>query len=148
LKPTPFSLVYNGSALKEERINMLGLTRFFGFGASFRRGCPMLGTPLESCFSEEISEYHGILLVRLNAGRALQVRLRESDVLTRTVPIAKATQFGEDPPWQLASAANVWAWIQSNAAIWQWLVAKGIDREATKKRLNEAMLPRRNAISV
>jgi len=78
----------------------------------------------------------------------MQVRLRGSAVLTRTVPIAKKMQIGERPPWQIASARCVRAWIESNAAIWRWLVAKGIDVEATNNRLNEAILPRHNAISV
>jgi len=124
------------------------LARLFGFVAPPHRGCPIAGALFESCLSEEISEYDGVLLVRLSAGRAMQVRLLESDVLTRTVPIAKAMQIGEYSPWQLASASCVQAWIQCNAAIWRWLVAKGIDVGATKARLADGMTPRHNAISV
>jgi hypothetical protein len=51
-----------------------------------------------------------------------------------------AQQIGEHSPWQLASASCVQAWIQSNAAIWRWLVAKGIDVGATKIRLAGAMI--------
>jgi hypothetical protein len=109
------------------------LARLFGFVAPRHRSGPIADAAIESCLSDEISEYDGVLLVRLGAGRAMQVRLRGSDVLTRTVPIARAMQIGEHPPWQLASASCVQAWIQSNAAIWRWLVAKGIDVGATKK---------------
>jgi hypothetical protein len=112
------------------------------------RSSSIVGALFESCLSDEISEYNGVLLVRLGAGRAMQVRLRGSEILTRTVPIAKAMQIGEHPPWQLASASCVQAWIQSNAAIWRWLVAKGIDVGTTKNRLAEAMLPRHNAMPV
>ena len=124
------------------------LARLFGFVAPLHRSCPIVGALFESCLSEEISEYDGVLLVRLGAGRAMQVRLRGSDVLARTVPIAKAMQIGEHPPWELASASCVQAWIQSNAAIWRWLVAQGIDVGATKARLADGMIPRHNAISV
>jgi hypothetical protein len=116
------------------------LALLFGFVAPLHRACPIVGAPFESCLSEETSEYDGVLLVRLSAGRAMQVRLLGSEVLTRTVPIAKAMQIGEHPPWQLASASCVQAWIQSNAAIWRWLVTKGIDVGATNNRLAEAML--------
>ncbi len=109
------------------------LARLFGVLAPPHRSGPIGGVPLESCLSDEISEYKGVLLVRLGAGRAMQVRLLGSDVLTRTVPIAQAMQIGEHPQWQLASAGCVLEWIQSNAAIWRWLVAKGIDVGATKK---------------
>jgi len=108
----------------------------------------IVDVPFDCCLSDEVSEYDGILLVRLAAGRAMQVRLRGSDVLIRTVPIAKATQCGGHPPWQLASATYVWAWIQSDAAIGRWLVAKGIDIEATRGRLTTAMLSRHNAMPV
>jgi hypothetical protein len=133
----------------EEVSNMPGqFARLFQIMTPLHRAFPIVTAPLESCSSDEISEYDGVLLVRLRAGRAMQVRLRGSDVLTRTVPIAKATQIGGYSPWQLASASRVQAWIQSNAAIWHWLVAKGIDVEATKARLAEAMIPKHNAVSV
>ena len=124
------------------------IARLFGFVAPLHRSCPVVDPPFESCLSDEISEHDGVLLVRLGAGLAMQVRLRGSEVLTRTVPIAKAMQIGEDPPWQLASAGCVLEWIQSNAAIWRWLVAKGIDVGATKNRLAEAMLSGPIAIPV
>lgn len=128
---------------------MLGqLARLFRFVAPLHHNSSIVGALFESCLSDEISEYNEVLLVRLGAGRAMQVRLQGSDVLTRTVPIAKATQIAEHPPWQLASASYVQVWIQSNAAVWRWLVAKGIDVEATKNRLTETILPRHHAISV
>ncbi len=107
------------------------LAGLFGIIAPRRRRSVIVDEQI-GYWSDEVYEHEGILLVRLGAGRGMQVRLRGSDVLTRTVPIAKATQTGEHPPWQLASAGCVQAWIQSNAAIWRWLVAKGIDVEATK----------------
>lgn len=121
------------------------LARLFGSLTPPHRRGPIVGTPFESCWSDEISEFDGVLLVRLGACRAMQVRLLGSDVLTRTVPIAKAMLIGEPPPWQIASASCVQAWIQSNAPIWRWLVAKGIDVGGTKARLAEAMVPRYNA---
>jgi len=51
------------------------LARLFGFVAPLHRGCPIVDQPFGSCFSDEISEHDGVLLVRLGAGRALQVRL-------------------------------------------------------------------------
>jgi hypothetical protein len=124
------------------------LARLFGFVEPPHRTSSIVGALLESCLSDETSEFDGVLLVRLGAGRAMQVRLRGSDVLTRTVPIAKAKQIGEHPPWQLASATCVQAWIQSNAAIWRWLVAKDIDVGATKGRLAQAMSPRHSGLSL
>lgn len=115
------------------------LARLFGFVTPPHRSSSIVGTLFESCLSDEISEYNGVLLVRLGAGRAMQVRLRGSEILTRTVPIAKAMQIGEYSPWQLASVSYVQAWIQSNAAIWRWLLAKGVDVGATKDRLTAAM---------
>jgi hypothetical protein len=123
------------------------LTGLFALMAPRRRGGVIVYGQI-GYLSDEVSERDGILLVRLGAGRAMQVRLRGSGVLTRTVPIANATQIGEHPPWQLASASCVEVWIQSNAAIWRWLVAKGIDVEATKNRLTETILSRHHAISV
>jgi hypothetical protein len=124
------------------------LARLLGFVAAPDRRSSIGGALIESCLSDEVSEYDGVLLVRLGAGRAMQVRLRESEVLTRTVPIANAMQIGEHPPWQLAPASCVLEWIQSNAAIWQWLVAKGADAGAIKSRLAEAMLSGHNAVPV
>ena len=76
------------------------LARLFGFVSLLHRSGPIVGGPFESCLSDEISEYDGVLLVRLGAGCVMQVRLRA----------------------RLASCVH--AWIQSNAAIWRWLVAK------------------------
>jgi hypothetical protein len=100
------------------------LAGLFGLMAPRRRGSVIVDEQIGD-LSDEVCELDGILLVRLGAGLAMQVRLRGSDVLTRTVPIAKATQIGEHPTWQIASASCVQVWIQSNAAIWRWLVSKG-----------------------
>jgi hypothetical protein len=122
------------------------LVRLFGFVAARQRTPRTAGnlaadTPFGDYLSDEVSEYDGILLVRLAAGRAMQVRLRGPEILTRTVPIATAMQIGEHPPWQLASAGCVQAWIQSNAAIWQWLLAKGVDAGETTSQLANGMPP-------
>ena len=93
------------------------LAGLFGLMAPRRRDSAIVNAEIDGYLSDEVSEHEGILLVRLRAGRAMQVQLRGSDVLTRTVPIATATQIGDYPPWQVASANCVQAWIQSNAAI-------------------------------
>ncbi len=110
------------------------LARLFNFLAPQRRSQPSntdstFDVPLKQDVTDEVSEYHGMLLVRLGAGSAMQVRLQPdgASVLTRIVPLAKATQLEGDSMWQAASEAQLRGWIQSNAAIWQWLVAKGVD---------------------
>jgi hypothetical protein len=93
--------------------------------------------------ADEVSEHAGVLLVRLRGGSAMQVQLpMEADgVLIRTVPIAKATQVDGDSPWQTAPDSQLWAWIQSGSAIWQWLLAKGVDGDKIARRLAEASMP-------
>jgi hypothetical protein len=90
--------------------------------------------------ADEVSEYAGVLLVRLSGGSAMQVQLpAEADgVLIRTVPIAKATRMDGDSPWQTAPDSQLRAWIQSGSAIWQWLLAKGVDGDKIARRLAEA----------
>jgi hypothetical protein len=92
---------------------------------------------------EEVSERAGVLLVRLSRGAAMQVRPHPEagSVLIRTVPIAKATLLGGDSPWQVASDSQVREWIQSGSAIWQWLLAKGIQGHATAKLPAERIAP-------
>jgi hypothetical protein len=134
------SSVYNTQLSEKGSNHMPGqLAAFFGILARRRRGSELVDGPI-GYWSDEVSERDGILLVRLSAGRAMQVQLRGSEVLTRTVPIANAMQIGEHPPWQIASPGCVQVWIQSNAAIWHWLVAKGINVEGTKQWLNEAVV--------
>jgi hypothetical protein len=108
------------------------LARLFSFLAPHRRSQPSnldFDVPFKQDVTNEVSEYHGMLLVRLGAGSAMQVRLPPdgASVLVRTVPLAKATQREGDPTWQAASEAQLRSWIESNAAVWQWLVAKGLD---------------------
>jgi hypothetical protein len=105
----------------------------------------LLGTgrrlPLASSVdvADEVSEHAGMLLVRLSGGSAMQVQLpAEADgVLIRTVPIAKATRMDGDSPWQTAPDSQLRAWIQSGSAIWQWLLAKGVDGDKIARRLAE-----------
>jgi hypothetical protein len=91
---------------------------------------------------DEVSERAGTLLVRLNRGVAMQVRLQPDTggVLIRTVPIANVTQLAGDSPWQSASDFQLLAWIQSGSAVWQWLLAQGIDGDIVK-RLDESIAP-------
>jgi hypothetical protein len=77
---------------------------------------------------EEVSEYKGILLVRLGRGSAMQLRIQpdQASVLFRIVPISKATQLEGDSPWQAASDSQLRAWIHPDSAIGRWL-AKSMD---------------------
>ena len=109
-------------------------TRWFAFLSPRRRGAPSepkspFDVPAGQDITNEVSEYAGILLVRVGGGSAMQVRVQPdgAGVFTRVVPLAKATQLEGDSTWQAASEAQLRAWIQSNAAIWQWLMAKGLD---------------------
>lgn len=98
--------------------------------------------PARANIMDEVSERAGTLLVRLNRGVAMQVRLQPDTggVLIRTVPIANVTQLAGDSPWQSASDFQLLAWIQSGSAVWQWLLAQGIDGDIVK-RLDESIAP-------
>jgi hypothetical protein len=78
--------------------------------------------------TEEVSEYKGILLVRMGRGSAMQLRIQpdQVSVLFRVVPISKATQLEDDSPWQAASDSQLRAWIHPDSAIGRWLLVKGI----------------------
>ncbi len=93
--------------------------------------------------TNEVSEYNGVLLVRMGRGSAMQIRLQpdHASVLTRTVPLVKATRLEGDSPWQAASDSLVRSWIQSKATIWQWLLAKGADGDAIVKRIAPSSVP-------
>jgi hypothetical protein len=93
--------------------------------------------------ADEVSEQAGVLLVRLGGGSAMQVRPQPdgASVLIRIVPIAKATQLEGDAIWQLASDSWLRTWVQSNSAIWHWLLAKGVDGEKILRRLAGSPLP-------
>lgn len=99
--------------------------------------------PARTDIVDEVSERAGTLLVRLNRGSVMQVRLHPDTggVLIRTVPIAKATQLAGDSPWQAASDSELRAWMQSGSAIWQWLLAQGIDGGTVVKRVDENIAP-------
>jgi hypothetical protein len=93
--------------------------------------------------TNEVSEYEGVLLVRLGRGSAMQVRMgsERPTVLFRVVPIAKATQLESDSPWQVASDSQLRAWIHPDSAIGRWLVAKGVDSDRIARPLDENALP-------
>ena len=93
--------------------------------------------------AEEVSEQAGVLLVRLAAGSAMQVRPQPdgASVLIRIVPIAQATQVESDAMWQVASDSWLRTWVQSNSAIWHWLLAEGIDGEKILRQLAGGPLP-------
>jgi hypothetical protein len=78
--------------------------------------------------TDEVSEYKGILLVRMGRGSAMQLRIQpdQASVLFRIVPISKATQLEDDSPWQVASDSQLRAWIHPDSAIGQWLLVKGV----------------------
>jgi hypothetical protein len=98
--------------------------------------------PFKQDVTNEVSEYAGILLVRLGGCSTMQVRLQPDgeSVLIRIVPMAKATRIEGEAPWQAAPDSQMRAWIQSESAVWQWLIAKGID-EGKARRLAESTLP-------
>jgi len=76
--------------------------------------------------------------VRLGGCSAMHVKLeanRES-VLMRVVPMAEATRLNSDASWQAATDSQFRSWIGSNSAIWQWLLAKGVDIESVGRRLD------------
>ncbi|MGA2882518.1 MAG: hypothetical protein ABSG13_26490 [Bryobacteraceae bacterium] len=93
--------------------------------------------------TNEVSELDGILLVRLGGCSAMQVRLEPDgdSVLIRIVPLAKAMNLQGDSPWQPVHDSQLHAWIQSDFAIWRWLLAKGIDRDKIEQRLAASALP-------
>ncbi|MGB6943675.1 MAG: hypothetical protein WBE37_14845 [Bryobacteraceae bacterium] len=99
--------------------------------------------PARADIMDEVSERAGTLLVRLNRGSAMQVRLQpdSGSVLIRTVPIAKVTQLAGDSPWQTASDFQLRTWIESGSAVWQWLLAQGVDSDRIVKRLDESIAP-------
>lgn len=78
--------------------------------------------------NNEISEYDGILLVRLGRGSAMQLRLEadRTQVSFRVVPIARATQVSSETEWQMASYGQLEGWLQADSAIGTWLLAKGL----------------------
>lgn len=103
--------------------------------------------PFENALSKEetneVSEYDGILVVRLGRGSAMQIRLQpdRASVLTRTVPLGKATRLESDSTWQAASDSLLRSWMQSETTIWQWLVGKGADGDAIARRIAESSAP-------
>ena len=107
---------------------------------------PAFDIPFKQEVTNEVSELAGTLLVRLGGCSAMQVRPepehRES-VLIRIVPMARATHLQGDAPWQ--NAADVQSWIQSDSAIWQWLVARGIDCDKVERRLAALPSPMRRS---
>jgi hypothetical protein len=93
--------------------------------------------------TNEVSEYDGILLVRMGRGSAMQIRLQpdRASILTRTVPLASATRLESDSPWQAASDFLLRSWIHSDTAVWRWLLVKGADGDAIASRIAQSPPP-------
>jgi len=99
--------------------------------------------PVKQEVTNEVLELDGVLLVRLGGCSTMQVKLepnRES-VLTRVVPMAEATRLDSNAPWQAASDSELRSWIGYSGAIWQWLLAKGLDIESIGRRLEASAEP-------
>lgn len=75
----------------------------------------------------------------------MQVRFQpdRSTVLTRTVPMAKATQLDDSAPWQVASDSQVKQWLQSDSAIGLWLVSKGLQQPTSAFDTPDVLHPAR-----
>lgn len=110
-----------------------------------------LRVPAKPEVTNEVSEYEECLLVRLRRGSVMQVRLQPGgvSVLTRIVPIAKAMQLDSGVTWQIASDSQLLDWIESDSAVWQWLLAKGF-HAGEVRRVESALalraLPRRPSV--
>jgi hypothetical protein len=107
--------------------------------------------PFKQEVTNEVSELEGILLVRLGGCSAMQVRLElehHDCVLIRIVPMARATHLQGDAPWQIATDVQLQSWIQSDSAIWQWLVARGIDSDKVERRVAALPSPMRRSKSL
>jgi hypothetical protein len=115
------------------------LRRLLGWPREARSSFP---NPFQHDITNEVSEHEGILLVRLGRGSAMQVRLQsdQPSVFIRTVPIAEAKHVDGDSTWQQASDSQLRSWIQSDSAIWQWLLAKGFDGDQIARRIAETAL--------
>jgi len=106
--------------------------------------------PFKQEVTNEVSELEGILLVRLGGCSAMQVRLElgsPESVLIRIVPMARATHLQGDAPWQSATDVQLQSWIQSDSAVWEWLVARGIDSGKIERRLEALPSPMRRSKS-
>lgn len=100
--------------------------------------------PFKQEVTNEVSELDGILLVRLGGCSAMQVRLEpdRDRVFMRIVPLAKATNLQGDCLWQPVNDVQLRAWIESDFAIWRWLLSKGIDRDKIERRLEASAWPK------
>ena len=123
------------------------LAKLLGFLTKNRQPIPKAHSSFDIPFKQEVtnevSELDGILLVRLGGCSAMQVRLepdRES-VVIRIVPMAKATYLQSVTPWQIATDVQLQSWSQSDSAVWQWLVAGGIDSGKIERRLEALPSP-------
>jgi len=102
--------------------------------------------PVKQEVTNEVVELDGVLLVRLGGCSAMQVKLEANsdNVLMRVVPIAEATRLDNDAAWQAATDSQLRSWF-GNGAIWQWLLAKGVDLESIGRRLDRAAAPAEQA---
>jgi hypothetical protein len=99
--------------------------------------------PFKQEVTNEVSELDGILLVRLGGCSAMQVRLQpdHESVVIRVVPMARATHLQSVAPWHSATDVQLQSWSQSDSAVWQWLVARGIDSDKVERRLQALASP-------
>lgn len=72
----------------------------------------------------------------------MQVRVHtdRATVLTRTVPIAKATQLDDAAPWHVTPDHQLLQWLQSKCAVGLWLAGKGF-QSPDQARDGEPALP-------
>jgi hypothetical protein len=105
--------------------------------------------PFKQEVTNEVSELDGILLVRLGGCSAMQVRLQpdHESVVIRIVPMARATNLQGVAPWHIATDVQLQSWSQSDSAVWQWLVARGIDCGKIERRLEALPSPTRRSKS-
>jgi hypothetical protein len=96
--------------------------------------------PFKQEVTNEVLEVDGVLLVRLGGCSTMQVRTESATdrILLRIVPMANARLLESDAPWQIASDSQLRSWMQSDGAIWRWLLARGIDSVKIEQRLAES----------
>ena len=79
-------------------------------------------------------EHRGVLIQKFENGKAMQVRLEPNRVQVRTRYVdaqkMKDTESDTDP-WSLANGYKLAAWREGNSPVWQWLLEKGLDEQAT-----------------
>jgi hypothetical protein len=132
---------------RRNRAVPLQLAKLFGFLTKGRqhvlKAHSSFDIPFKQEVTNEVSELDGILLVRLGGCSAMQVRLEpdRENVVIRIVPMARATDLHGVAPWQFTTDVQLQNWSQSGSAVWQWLVARGIDSDKVERRLEALPSP-------